>query len=76
MTHIDLINNLPTLHKDPFDRLLIAQAQSEGLVFLTSDNILKKIKKFHVLVGMMYPVFQIYRAGFERYVATNPGQNR
>ena len=28
---------LPPLHKDPFDRMLVAQATVEGLVLLTSD---------------------------------------
>jgi PIN domain nuclease of toxin-antitoxin system len=28
---------LPAHHRDPFDRLLIAQAQLEGLVVMTSD---------------------------------------
>ena len=27
-------------HKDPFDRMLIAQAKSEGMVFLTHDSLL------------------------------------
>ncbi|MFK7942606.1 MAG: type II toxin-antitoxin system VapC family toxin [Paracoccaceae bacterium] len=30
--------SLPRLHGDPFDRLLLAQAISEGLVLLTSDK--------------------------------------
>lgn len=30
------------LHKDPFDRLLLAQAIVEGLVLLTSDKILTR----------------------------------
>lgn len=30
---------LPSLHRDPFDRLLIAQAQIEGLPILTSDQV-------------------------------------
>lgn len=30
--------HLPPLHKDPFDRLLIAQAESEGALLLTSDE--------------------------------------
>ncbi|KML68996.1 type II toxin-antitoxin system VapC family toxin [Pectobacterium peruviense] len=31
--------NLPeSLHKDPFDRMLIAQANHEGFTFITSDN--------------------------------------
>jgi PIN domain nuclease of toxin-antitoxin system len=28
---------LPTIHRDPFDRMLIAQAQIEGLPILTAD---------------------------------------
>lgn len=31
---------LPNLHKDPFDRMLIAQAMTEGLVLLTADRTL------------------------------------
>jgi len=30
-------SKLPALHKDPFDRLLVAQALVEGLTLLTSD---------------------------------------
>lgn len=33
--------DLPMLHKDPFDRLLLAQAKCEGIPLLTSDRILK-----------------------------------
>ena len=29
---------LPPLHGDPFDRMLVAQATSEGLTILTSDR--------------------------------------
>ena len=29
---------LPEHHKDPFDRVLIAQAQSEGLIIVTNDE--------------------------------------
>jgi PIN domain nuclease of toxin-antitoxin system len=31
------IDGLPPLHKDPFDRLLLAQALSEGITLLTTD---------------------------------------
>ena len=31
------IDALPLLHKDPFDRLLLAQALTEGITLLTSD---------------------------------------
>jgi PIN domain nuclease of toxin-antitoxin system len=34
------IDGLPPLHKDPFDRLLLAQALSEGITLLTSDSTL------------------------------------
>ena len=33
-----------TPHRDPFDRMLLAQAQSEGLVFMTADQILLSLK--------------------------------
>ncbi|MGB5496990.1 MAG: type II toxin-antitoxin system VapC family toxin [Sedimenticolaceae bacterium] len=36
-THAIEIGRLPAMHKDPFDRMLVAQAGSEGLLLLTSD---------------------------------------
>ena len=36
------IDSLPPLHKDPFDRLLLAQAFSEGITLLTSDALLAR----------------------------------
>lgn len=35
--HAVAIDNLPPIHKDPFDRILVAQAQVEGITLLTSD---------------------------------------
>ncbi|WP_295586861.1 type II toxin-antitoxin system VapC family toxin [uncultured Lamprocystis sp.] len=35
--HTIAVKDLPPLHKDPFDRLLIAQARTEGLTLLTCD---------------------------------------
>ena len=35
--HAVSIDGIPPLHKDPFDRLLLAQAFSEGITLLTSD---------------------------------------
>ena len=35
--HAVSIDGLPPLHKDPFDRLLLAQALSEGITFVTGD---------------------------------------
>ncbi len=36
--HAVAVNDLPPLHKDPFDRILIAQARVEGLLLLTADK--------------------------------------
>jgi len=35
--HVVAIDNLPVTHKDPFDRVLVAQAQVEGVLLLTAD---------------------------------------
>jgi PIN domain nuclease of toxin-antitoxin system len=35
--HALRIDSLPPLHKDPFDRLLLAQARTEGMMLLTGD---------------------------------------
>ncbi len=35
--HALAVERLPPLHKDPFDRLLLAQAEIEGVTLLTSD---------------------------------------
>jgi len=40
--HAVAIDALPPIHKDPFDRLLIAQATVEGITLLTVDKILSR----------------------------------
>jgi PIN domain nuclease of toxin-antitoxin system len=42
MRHATRVYDLPQLHKDPFDRLLIAQALVENLPILTNDPQFKK----------------------------------
>jgi len=37
MRHAEAVERLPLLHRDPFDRLLVAQAQVERLVIVTRD---------------------------------------
>lgn len=37
--HVVAIESLPTLHKDPFDRVLVAQATVEGITLLTIDSL-------------------------------------
>ena len=34
--------HLPPLHKDPFDRVLVAQAESEGALLLTTDQVVAR----------------------------------
>jgi len=34
--------HLPPIHKDPFDRLLVAQAESEGALLLTTDEVVAR----------------------------------
>lgn len=36
--HLDRLHSLPYIHKDPFDRLLIAQALSEDMTIITKDE--------------------------------------
>ncbi len=36
--HISAIHSLPPIHKDPFDRILIAQATVEGLALVSRDR--------------------------------------
>jgi len=36
--HADRVGSLPLHHRDPFDRLLVAQAQVDGLTLLTADD--------------------------------------
>ena len=40
LAHVLGLDALPLHHKDPFDRLLVAQARSEGAVLLSSDTTL------------------------------------
>lgn len=36
--HAQQAGSLPEIHRDPFDRMLVAQAQAEGLELLTADE--------------------------------------
>lgn len=42
--HAHEISGLPLLHRDPFDRMLIAQARYERLTIISRDPIIKKYK--------------------------------
>ena len=45
LEHADRAGKLPAIHMDPFDRMLIAQAQSEQLTLVTRDA---EIQKYQV----------------------------
>ncbi len=38
ISHTLKVRTLPEIHKDPFDRMLVAQAQVEGLVLVSGDR--------------------------------------
>ena len=40
--HVYHVGLLPMIHKDPFDRLLLAQAAVEGLVLISSDAVVRQ----------------------------------
>ena len=37
--HVIAVHDLPLLHKDPFDRILVAQARTEAMLLLTADTL-------------------------------------
>ena len=47
MAHALAVESLPPQHHDPFDRMLIAQTQVEGLVLVTSDQ---KMLRYEIAV--------------------------
>ena len=40
--HAEQAASLPMHHRDPFDRMLVAQAQAEGLIIVTADAALRR----------------------------------
>ncbi|MFK7735157.1 MAG: type II toxin-antitoxin system VapC family toxin [Pirellulaceae bacterium] len=45
--HIEEIQHLPEYHRDPFDRMLVAQAVTDGLTLVTRDN---AMQQYHVAI--------------------------
>ena len=41
---LDIVQSLPKIHGDPFDRLIIAQAMDNNLAIITSDNYFPEYK--------------------------------
>jgi len=42
--HAHAVGDLPSHHRDPFDRMLIAQARVEGLTIVTHDRIFRRYR--------------------------------
>jgi len=40
--HVVLVDSMPLIHKNPFDRILIAEAMVEGITLLTADPVIAK----------------------------------
>lgn len=47
MRHARAVESLPRYHRDPFDRMIIAQAHLEGMTVITSDS---EIRRYPVAV--------------------------
>jgi PIN domain nuclease of toxin-antitoxin system len=41
-THLKQLDSLPFIHRDPFDRLIVATALADGLVIVTADENIHK----------------------------------
>ena len=42
VAHAEAVRALPAVHRDPFDRMLVAQAQVEGLAIVTADDVIAR----------------------------------
>jgi PIN domain nuclease of toxin-antitoxin system len=42
LAHVRIVQRLPPIHRDPFDRMLIAQAQANSLVLLTAGAVIAR----------------------------------
>jgi len=40
--HVYAVGQLPAIHKDPFDRILLAQAASEGCTLISNDRLVRQ----------------------------------
>jgi len=49
--HALAVRDLPPLHRDPFDRILIAQAAAEGATLLTADPTVARYPGRIMLLG-------------------------
>jgi PIN domain nuclease of toxin-antitoxin system len=50
LQHVIALDHLPNYHKDPFDRILVAQAKCEALTLITADEKLTLYEVSHMKV--------------------------
>ena len=48
--HCAAVESLPAIHADPFDRLLIAQAKTDGCILVTHDRFVTSYGDFTIMV--------------------------
>jgi PIN domain nuclease of toxin-antitoxin system len=41
-SHLSILRDLPLYHRDPFDRLIIAQAKSEQMMLVSADGVFER----------------------------------
>ncbi len=51
VNHTITLNSLENHHKDPFDRIMLAQAKNENLIFITRDSQCLKYKEVKLVKG-------------------------
>lgn len=51
LVHVDALAHLPGHHRDPFDRLLVAQARAESLTLVTCDPLVQRYAGVASLLG-------------------------
>ena len=49
LQHASKVHTLPLHHKDPFDRMLISQAQTEDLILISCDQNFKQYDKLNLM---------------------------
>ena len=42
LNHLEVVTTLPFHHRDPFDRLIIAQAMAEDIVLISADSVFSR----------------------------------
>jgi PIN domain nuclease of toxin-antitoxin system len=49
--HVSELSRLPDIHKDPFDRMLIAQARTEDMSLVTCDALIRSYPAVRIVWG-------------------------